>query len=120
MCGGRDYDDWETMWRVFTDEGFFAGEAPTLVHGDARGADRMAEHIWSEVGEPVEAHPADWEKYGRAAGPKRNQEMLDSGVDLVLAFPGGRGTADMVKRARAAGKAVRVIEPSPARTTEGA
>ena len=120
MCGGRDYDDWETMWRVFIDEGFFAGEAPTLVHGDARGADRMAEHIWSEVGEPVEAHPADWEKYGRAAGPKRNQEMLDSGVDLVRAFPGGRGTADMVKRARAAGKAVRVIEPSPARTTEGA
>jgi hypothetical protein len=48
--------------------------------------------------------PADWKKHGRAGGPIRNQQMLDEGKpDLVVAFPGGKGTADMVRRARAAG-----------------
>jgi hypothetical protein len=47
---------------------------------------------------------ADWEKLGRSAGPIRNQAMLDEGrPDLVVAFPGHHGTADMVRRARAAG-----------------
>jgi hypothetical protein len=47
--------------------------------------------------------PADWEKWGTAAGPKRNQMMLDQKPDIVLAFPGGRGTADMIARAEQAG-----------------
>jgi len=60
---------------------------------------------------------AKWSKHGRAAGPIRNQEMIDEcKPDLVVAFPGGRGTADMVRRAKAAG--IRVIEvqhnPPPA------
>ena len=51
----------------------------------------------------------DWEKHGRAAGPIRNKLMLDEGrPDLVVAFPGGRGTANMVKQASAA--SVEVIE----------
>lgn len=54
---------------------------------------------------------ADWSKYGKAAGPMRNQKMLDEyKPDLVVALPGGRGTADMVSRARVAG--VEVIEAS--------
>jgi hypothetical protein len=80
-----------------------------VIEGDARGADRMA-------GEWARNHRvenikfcADWEKLGRKAGPIRNQLMLDEGKpDLVVAFPGGRRTADMVRRARAAG--VEVIE----------
>jgi len=59
----------------------------------------------------IRSFPADWEKDGLAAGPMRNQRMLDEGKpDLVIAFPGGRGTADMVQRAKAAH--VRVIEIS--------
>ena len=52
----------------------------------------------------IELFPADWKVRGRAAGHIRNQQMLDEGrPHLVVAFPGGRGTADMVRRARAAG-----------------
>lgn len=47
---------------------------------------------------------ADWEQCGRQAGPLRNARMLAEGrPDAVIAFPGGKGTADMVRKARAAG-----------------
>src|SRR5690606_30354012 len=62
-----------------------------------------------ELGWHVVAYPADWRRHGRAAGPIRNQEMADAGADLCIAFPGGRGTADMVRRARAAGIPVRSV-----------
>jgi hypothetical protein len=57
---------------------------------------------------------ADWDKHGRAAGPIRNQQMLDEGKpDLVVAFllPQGSGTLDMIRRTEKAGIEVRVIEP---------
>jgi hypothetical protein len=48
--------------------------------------------------------PAQWDRYGEAAGPIRNAWMLEFGKpDLVVAFPGGRGTADMISKARKAG-----------------
>src|SRR5690606_11824331 len=73
---------------------------PTLVHGGAPGADSEAAYVAAYLLEwPVEAHPADWQRHGRAAGPIRNQQMVDSGADLVIAFPGGRGTADLIRRA---------------------
>ena len=50
------------------------------------------------------AFPAEWKKHGKAAGPIRNRKMLQDGKpDLVLAFPGGRGTANMVELATDAG-----------------
>lgn len=75
-----------------------------IVHGDAYGADKLA-GIWAKQnGRGVEAHPADWNKHGRAAGPIRNSAMLASGVDLVIAFWDGasRGTKDMIDKAKAA------------------
>lgn len=80
----------------------------TLVHGDANGADKLCAELWEGWGNVVEPHPANWKQYGKAAGAMRNQEMIDSGVDLVLALPGGTGTADCVARAKKAG--VKVIE----------
>jgi len=84
------------------------GPITMLIHGAARGADSLAAS-WAidtglaEFGE-VLAFPADWNKHGVAAGPVRNQEMLDVGKpDLVVAFAGGRGTEDMVRRAIKAG-----------------
>ena len=75
-----------------------------IVSGCARGADTLGIE-WAEAsGVEVARFPADWNTHGRAAGPIRNQQMLDEGKpDLVVAFPGGRGTADMARRARAAG-----------------
>lgn len=118
VCGGRDFSDYPKVRDVLdslmppaTDDmsTWLPPPDTVIIHGDAPGADQCAEQ-WVHVNWcSVERYPADWEKHGRAAGPIRNARMLKEGKpDLVVAFPGGRGTADMVKQARAAG--VRVIE----------
>jgi hypothetical protein len=105
VCGGRNYSD-EAAIRAELSR-FPPGT--TIVHGGATGADSLAGIAAAELWLFVEVHPAYWDKYGRRAGPIRNQEMLDSGIDLVIAFPGGRGTADMVHRARKAGVKVKEV-----------
>lgn len=109
VCGGRDFDDYSKVCEVL--DGIDQGHVITqIVHGAARGADRLANQWAFARGVPVNAFAANWESEGRAAGPIRNQRMLDLGKpDLVVAFPGGRGTADMVSRARAAGVEVREV-----------
>lgn len=84
----------------------------TLVHGGARGADSLSS-IWAKKnGVEVEVWYPDWNTYGKAAGVMRNQDMLDSGVDIVIAFPKGeaRGTRDMMRRAKKAGVEVVAVE----------
>lgn len=74
-------------------------------HGDARGADKLADD-WAIIESiPVERMPADWKGNGGAAGPIRNSEMLKREPVPVaaVAFPGGTGTADMVKKCKRAG-----------------
>ena len=80
----------------------------TLVHGAARGADRLAGEIGHELGMSVEFHPAQWDVYGNRAGILRNQEMVDAGADIVLAFPVGesRGTRHCMRQAHKAGLTV--------------
>lgn len=110
VCGGRDFRDPSFIFRHLTQVQSKRG-ITLLIHGDARGVDHLAAS-WAETRDiPVESYPAEWGKYGAAAGPRRNARMLIEGKpDLVVAFPGGRGTADMVRRARAAGIEVREIE----------
>ena len=101
VCGGRNFDDRKLLdWAL---EPFKSSET-VIIHGAAAGADHMAS-VWAKAhGIPVERYPADWKKHGKAAGPIRNQRMIDEGKpDLVIAFPGGRGTHDMCVRAEAAG-----------------
>lgn len=108
VCGGRDFNDAMTLgsWLGGIHK---RGGISLLIHGGARGADFMAGEFAKWAGIPVRVYSADWDKHGRAAGPIRNQQMLDDGKpDLVVAFEGGRGTADMVRRAKASG--VHVIE----------
>lgn len=109
VCGGRDFNDPSFVFRHLS--GAHERESiDLLIEGGATGVDRFA-RSWAETrGIPVETFRADWQTYGKAAGPLRNQTMLRIGKpDLVLAFPGGRGTANMVKQARESG--VRVLEP---------
>lgn len=83
-----------------------------IVFGDARGADRWAK-LFAKANEyAFEEYEADWARYGKAAGPKRNQVMVDKGADVVLAFPKGKsvGTRDCIKKAREAKLHVIVIE----------
>lgn len=88
-----------------------------LVHGACEGADLIAARLWEWWNLPTEAHEAKWSEFGYAAGPIRNQRMVDLGADLCLAFPtrGSRGTWDLVNRARAAGIPVTVIYPKEVR-----
>lgn len=83
-----------------------------LIHGAARGADKLADEIGKELGFEIIACPADWNLHGRAAGPIRNEQMLKHKPDLVLAFPleDSRGTWDMVRKAQSAGVTVKVVE----------
>lgn len=77
----------------------------TLVVGDATGADEIAAKIADQWGMTVERHFANWERYGKVAGPRRNWEMVDSGADVCLAFPMGEslGTRGCMEMARIAG-----------------
>ena len=85
----------------------------TIIHGAASGVDSVA-HTWAvENRVNVRAYPADWVKYGKAAGSFRNQKMLcEENPDLVIAFPAraSRGTRHMIDIAKYAGKIVEVIE----------
>jgi hypothetical protein len=99
VCGGRDYSDRAHLKRVLNQLVGIEHDV-TLICGMAPGADTLA-HDWAiDRSFTVKPYYADWKTHGRKAGPIRNQEMLDKGrPDLVVAFPGGRGTDDMVRRA---------------------
>ena len=107
VCGGRNYSDKACLWYRLDSLG--PPEVSAIISGMASGADSLAAEWAEKFGFPLHKFPADWNAHGKAAGPIRNQRMLDEGKpDLVLAFPGGRGTADMVRRAKSAG--IRVVE----------
>lgn len=74
----------------------------TIISGGAKGADSLAIEWAKARGVTYEVHPAQWDVHGKAAGPIRNQEMIDAGIDLLVAFPGGRGTAHMISRCKLA------------------
>lgn len=110
VCGGRDYSDYRKLndalqalhVRVRID---------VLIQGGARGADTLAAD-WAHVaGVETLTFEADWKRHGRVAGFIRNQHMLTEGKpDLVVAFPGGKGTANMIVTARRLGVEVMEVE----------
>jgi hypothetical protein len=111
VCGGRDYNDKDRIFAVLDAYHDKAG-IDVLIDGGARGADQWASAWAGRRGVGTQTYEADWENHGSFAGPMRNTRMLYEGKpDLVIAFPGGRGTADMVKKARRAG--VQVVEITP-------
>jgi hypothetical protein len=115
VCGGRDFGRDLTTCKFIAeyldkrlkDNAF---NHLTIIEGDALGADKRAGQwaIFNNV--QLEVYPADWERYGKRAGYIRNKQMLEEGKpDLVIAFPGGKGTANMVKLAREAGVPVEEV-----------
>lgn len=106
VCGGRDFGPYSVVATALWSE---RQRITAIIAGGARGVDSHAA-TWAKVaGVPLEVFPADW-SLGRKAGPLRNQRMIDEGhPDYVLAFPGGRGTADMVWRATRAGVPVQKV-----------
>lgn len=105
VCGSRDFDDYNLLESVLTDE-LKKCPNPQIISGGAKGADRLAILYAHRTRTPLHIFFADWEAYGKAAGFIRNTEMLDFAVDEglpeVIAFWDGRskGTAHMIKIAK--------------------
>lgn len=99
VCGGRRYRNGPLVWQTL--DGLLKARGKfVLLQGGAPGADRLAK-LWAKYrAVPDVEFKADWTQHGMAAGPIRNQQMLDAGASLVVAFAGGRGTADMVWQAK--------------------
>jgi hypothetical protein len=92
VCGGREYGDAPAVYNLldsFSDITF-------LIEGGAPGADRIARQWAMDRGVPYHTEHAEWSKYGNAAGNIRNRVMIAMNPDMVIAFPGNTGTADMV------------------------
>lgn len=123
VCGGRNYNDHECVFKTL-DRLHAEHTFSHVIHGacgwDAdhvngiesmRGADALAD-AWARArGVPLYRVPAAWSRLGHIAGPTRNSGMLAYNPDLVVAFPGWRGTANMIKQATKAGVRVERIQP---------
>lgn len=112
VCGGRDYADRDHVFRVL-DKINTLRSICEIIQGDCpTGADRFAREWALNRGQPFTRCPAEWEKYGKRAGPIRNRQMLELNPDGVVAFDtGGPGTRDMITAAQEAG--VPVYRPRP-------
>ena len=102
VTGDRDWTDADAIRLCLLDL-----KPEVVIHGAAPGADSLADEVAKELGIERLSFPAKWKLYGRAAGPIRNQQMLDEGKpDTVVYFhhdlPSSKGTANMLKRARLA------------------
>lgn len=118
VCGGRDYADYARVIAeldqyhisALAEGGHRVRERGKTIY--TRSADALAYRYAAFRGIPTSTYCAKWRELGYAAGPIRNQQMLDDfQPELVVAFPGGTGTADMVRRAKAANIPVHEVEP---------
>lgn len=111
VAGGRDFYDYKYIEEVLTN--WFINDFPedpssreeseiTLVHGDSAGVDRIAAAWAAYNGLLIEPHPAKWESLGRQAGIIRNKEMIQSGINYAILFPGSKGTLNMERQLIAA------------------
>jgi len=112
MCGDRNWKDASLidscLMSLVYDIAVNGGGPLVIIAGVAKGADSIAEDRARYHNIELDLYPAQWHLYGRAAGPRRNQQMLDEGQPgLVVAFhddlENSKGTADMVRRAKKAG-----------------
>jgi predicted Rossmann fold nucleotide-binding protein DprA/Smf involved in DNA uptake len=109
IVGSRHFDDYDLM-KEFIISKFDITQIDTIVSGGAKGADTLAEKFAKENNLLLIVKKAEWNKYGRAAGPKRN-ELIISEADWVAAFPSknSKGTLNSMKLARQEGKRLEVL-----------
>lgn len=108
VCGGREFQEYPVVKQRLDP---WKKKITVLVQGGARGADHLA-NSWAQCkGIHVAEVTALWGLYGKAAGHLRNQAMLALKPDYYVAFPGGRGTADMISRCEKAGIPELPLEP---------
>lgn len=110
VCGDRHWTDYKMVYETLEhfNESYVRTGPVLVIDGRARGADNLGNKAARKLGFDTLRFAANWRKFGKAAGPIRNQKMLDKGKpNLVLAFHRNinksKGTKDMVNRARKAG-----------------
>ena len=130
VCGSRDWSDELTVVQTLfglTEFARWTVDIVTIIEGGCpTGADAHAEQWCKDFadGEFVlhEQYPANWDRYGKSAGPRRNREMLATGCDLVVAFSNdlshSRGTRDMVDIAKKAGVKTIVVSSFAAESVQ--
>jgi len=108
VAGGRDFN-WYNLMKVRLDN-YFKDITPTIVCGEARGADSLGRRYAEEKGLAIESYPADWNKYGKSAGYKRN-ELMAQNADALVAFWDGKskGTKHMINTMLKLDKPVKVV-----------
>lgn len=116
MSGSRDWDDDEAVAAVLAELQLLPKHA-VIVHGDCRGIDKVADAVARLLGLEVRPYPADWNRYGLAAGTIRNVEMFDKeSPDVFIGFhediSRSKGTKHAYKLALKRGIPARVIGPS--------
>lgn len=114
VCGSRDYNNIDRLEDILLKSFLLMaanGYEPVLINGAARGADNLAAAVAMRCNLKIKQFPPDWVTYGKAAGPKRNLQMVGV-ADIVIAFlrsdrenKGTRCTIEMAKK-----KGIRVIE----------
>lgn len=107
VCGGRDYSNIEKVKDILDmihdicQNNFLESSEMIIIHGGAKGADSLAGKWAKQNNIQSEVYLADWNTYGKKAGPIRNELMLKTGKpNIVVAFPGGNGTKHMVSIAK--------------------
>ena len=110
IAGGRDFKDYELLMKK-CDNILINQTDVTIISGGAKGADSLGEWYANQKGYGLEIYPAEWEKFGKSAGYKRNVLMAEN-ADALIAFWDGksRGTNHMINIAKGKGLLVRVIK----------
>lgn len=108
VAGSRTIKDFEQVKTAIEESGFVTHPATSkIVSGGASGVDQLGERYARETGCALDRFPAQWERYGRSAGFKRNEEMAQNADALVAVWDGrSRGTRHMIDVARAKGLAI--------------
>ncbi len=114
VCGGRDNHDEEYVGKALDRLLATRGPFERLIHGDARGVDRMAGKWARDHGVLEWDFLPEWHRVDANDGESRNQRMIAEGApEMVIAFPGGVGTENMSELAKGAGIEVVEIPPAP-------
>lgn len=112
IAGGRDFNDYELLKMKCDYYLSFVQESEiVIVSGHARGADSLGEQYANEKGYQLDVHPADWDKYGKSAGYRRNQEMVDVASAAICFWDGkSKGTKHTIDLCKKKGIPCKVIK----------
>lgn len=111
IAGGRDFNNYELLETTLIHLLQYVDEDIEIVSGTCDGADKLGEMFAAENNHLVKRFPADWEKYGKSAGPLRNKQMAEYATHCVCFWDGqSKGTGSMIELAKRCGCNTRVIK----------